>query len=144
MALVEHQNALQMMQSSNRKLSYRMQMTSSSNGLFLSAIKCIFVESKEFEEVRKILARRTCPPVCGTMKLHAAFAFKDVLWTRATSCYFKECFTGSELQPSCDGWSSDKINKSTAATSSKGKKTKSCKGRKANLVKAPSPRTKMS
>ena len=53
---------------------------------------------------------------------------KDVLWTRATSCYCKECFTESELQPSCDGWSSDKVNKSTASTSSKGKKTKKLQG----------------
>ena len=62
------------------------------------------------------------------MKLHAAFASKDVLWTRPTSCYCKECFTESELQLSCDGWSSDKVNKSTASTSSKGKKTKKLQG----------------
>ena len=93
-----------------------------------SAIKYIFVESKECEEIRKILAGRTCLPIHGTMKLHSAFASKDLLWTRATSCYCKECFTGSELQPSCDGWSSDKVNKSTASTSSKGKKTKKLQG----------------
>ena len=109
-----------------------------------SAIKYIFVESKEFEEIQKILAGRTCLPVCATMKLHAAFASKDVLWTRATSCYCKECFTGSELQPSCNGWSSDKDNKSTASTSSKGTKTKKLQGDWANLVKAPALRRKIS
>ena len=137
-----------MVLSSNRKLSYRMQMTSFFQmGCSLSISKRHKVhlcESKECEEVRKMLAGRPCLPVRGTMKLHGAFASKDVLWTRATSCYCEECFTGCELQPSCDGWSSDKVNKSTTSTSSKGKKTKKLQGDMGKPSENSSPKEKIS